>query len=222
MQRQGYLAALVDPRVIAAIQSGRHGGVAIAYVEWAGWTYRRVIADWTLVHDQASARALTATIAAAPLQTGPWTSISGAIDFALPMFAANDFEGARRVIDISGDGPNNSGRSVTQARDEAVAAGVTINGLPIVNERPGRFGLRPVRDLDLYYEHCVIGGPRAFVVVADDFKAFAVAIRRKLIIEIAGGRPPTAGGAARAESRALRRASATAEAPRCEVGPGQP
>lgn len=136
LQRDGYVAALTDPQVIDAIRGGLHGRVAIAYVEWAGYRHRRLVADWHLVRDRPTAEALARRIAAAPIATGVSTSISGAIHFALPMFGAGGFQGERRVIDISGDGPNNDGPDVTTARDAALAMGVTINGLPILNDRP--------------------------------------------------------------------------------------
>lgn len=185
LQRDGYLAALVDPQVIGAVRGGYHGRIAVAYVEWAGAFHQRLVADWTVIEDEASARRFAAKIAETPVRTGPWTSISGVIDFATPLFPANAYEGTRKVIDISGDGPNNQGAPLAEARERAIAAGITINGLPIVNDRPGPFGGPPPRDLDRYYEACVIGGPRAFMVVAESFRAFAQAIRRKLIIEIA-------------------------------------
>src|SRR5690606_31115701 len=148
LQRDGYLAALVDPKVIQAIRSGPLGRIAIAYVEWAGDAYQRTVIDWTLVEDEGDTRAFATALAAQPPTTERWTSISGAIDFALPMFERNGFAGTRQVIDIPGDGYNNSGRPVTAARDEAVAKGVTINGLPILNDRPGPGGWPPAAELD--------------------------------------------------------------------------
>lgn len=186
LQRDGYVAALTDPQVLAAIRGGLHGRIAVTYVEWAGYRHRRLIAEWHVIHDEASAGAFVARIAAAPIATGVSTSISGAIDFALPLFGAARIEGERRVIDISGDGPNNEGPDVTASRDAAVARGVTINGLPILNDRPNVAGFPMLDDLDAYFEACVIGGPGAFTVVAQGFEAFAAAIRRKLILEIAG------------------------------------
>ena len=220
LQRDGYLAALVDPRVIGAIRAGRRGRIAVAYVEWAGSRHAQVIADWALIHDGASARTFASAIARVPVITRPWTSISDAIDFATPLFNGNGFEGTRRVIDISGDGPNNSGRPVTVARDEAVAARITINGLAIINDRPGLFGGAPLPDLDLYYRHCVIGGARAFLVIAEDFGAFAAAIRRKLIIEIAGIAPAFRSFAYRADPTPPRLwpASTGRAPPPCDVG----
>ena len=190
LQRDGYVAALTSPEVIEVIQSGFIGRIALTYVEWAGLEHRWTVVGWRAVHDAASARDFAAILNAAPLSRGQRTSISGAIDFALPMFDGNGFEGTRRVIDISGDGPNNNGRWVWEARQTAIAAGVTINGLPIINNRPNVFGFPSLPDLDLYYWECVIGGPGAFIVVAQSFQDFAAAIRRKMILEIAGLRPP--------------------------------
>lgn len=201
LQRQGYLDALVHPDVIRAIEGGYRGAIAVAYVEWAGAGHRTLIADWAEVGDAASARAFAANIGEAPITRGMYTSISNAIDVAVPMFAGNGFNGGRRVIDISGDGANNEGRLVTLARDAAVAAGITINGLPIVNDRVNPFGRRQIPDLDLYYRYCVIGGPGAFMVVAEGFGSFAEAIRRKLVSEIAG--LPPAGGTAVAQAPAV-------------------
>jgi len=190
MQRDGYVAAIRHPDVIEAIQSGELGAIALAYVEWAGYDHRLLVLDWREVRDPASAEAFAAELERQPISTGRRTSISGAIDFSLPLFDRNDFDGDRRTIDVSGDGANNDGRPVLAARDVAVAAGVTINGLPILNDRPNPFGFPAEKDLDRYYEGCVIGGPGAFIVVARDFHAFAAAIRRKLILEIARVAPP--------------------------------
>ena len=192
LQRQGYADALSDPLVIAAVKSGMLGRMALTYVEWAALGHYRAVVDWSLIDGRESAEEFVRRLITMPVVTARRTSISSAIEFSLPMFDANEFDGMRRVIDISGDGANNYGRFVNEARDEAVAAGITINGLPIVNDRPSRFGWRSIPNLDLYYEHCVVGGPGAFIVVAESFQAFATAVRRKLILEIAdaslGGR----------------------------------
>ncbi len=188
MQREGYIAAFSNPQVIDAIRHGFHGRIAVLYFEWAGLGYNRLLADWTIIHDDASAAAFRAILLDNPPERMPRTSISQAIDYALPQFVRSPHQGKRRVIDISGDGPNNWGRPVTEARDEAVAAGITINGLPIVNDRPS-FGSPQAANLDLYYTDCVIGGPSAFIIVAQGFEDFSRAVRRKLILEIAGGTP---------------------------------
>jgi Protein of unknown function (DUF1194) len=192
LQREGYIAALRHPHVIEAIESGMFGRIAVAYVEWAGDHYQRTMLDWTLIEDAASATAFADALVETPLLSAHWTSLSGAIDYAAPMFEGNGFKGFRRVIDISGDGHNNRGRPVEWARDDAVAAGITINGLPIVNDRPNPWGGRPPPGLDLYYEEQVIGGPGAFIIVAEDYTAFASAILSKLLLEIAGDQPPPA------------------------------
>jgi len=186
LQRQGYISAFRHPDVIRAIEHGMLGRIAVGYYEWAGYGHMRVIADWTEIADEKSANAFADLLTLNPPLTAYRTAIASAIDFAVLWFDINDFEGTRRVVDVSGDGPNNWGGQVTEARDRAVAAGVTINGLPIVNDRPSMGGRRQIPNLDLYYRDCVIGGPGAFIVVANTFDEFANAIRKKLIIEIAG------------------------------------
>ncbi|MEE8445980.1 MAG: DUF1194 domain-containing protein [Alphaproteobacteria bacterium] len=185
LQRQGYIDAITDPEIIRAIRGGILRRIAVTYFEWSGDGYQDPVIGWTLIDGLETARAFAAELDSAPLGTGPWTSISDAIDFGARLFAGNGFEGTRRIIDISGDGPNNTGGPVTPARDQAVASGLTINGLPIMNDRP-TFSRIPMPNLDLYYRHCVIGGRGAFIVVAKDFRTFARAIRRKMILEIAG------------------------------------
>jgi hypothetical protein len=197
LQREGYLAAFRHPRVIDAIKGGMLGRIALTYVEWAGDDYQRTLLDWTLIEDATGAFAFADALAEAPLGSARWTSLSGALDYARPRFDNNGFKGMRRVIDISGDGYNNRGRPVESARDEAVASGITINGLPIVNGRPNPWGSLPPKDLDRYFEDRVIGGPGAFIVVARDYSAFASAILSKLLLEIAGAAPPRALAAAR-------------------------
>lgn len=189
LQRKGYVEAFTAPEVLAAIRSGFHKRIAVIYIEWAGYEHQLTLTKWTLIHDEASARRFASALAASPTGIGPYTSISGAIEYAMPLFKKNNFEGTRQVIDISGDGPNNSGRMVTLAREEALRAGLTINGLPILNNRPSRYGNPPMPNLDLYYKNCVIGGPRAILVIAESFKSFAKAIRKKLVLEIAGAMP---------------------------------
>lgn len=190
LQRDGYVAALTDQQVIDAIRGGLHGRIAVTYFEWAGYRHRRLVAEWHLVHDRPSAEALAARIAAAPIATGVSTSISGAIEHALPLFGAAGYRGERRVIDISGDGPNNDGPDVVTARAAALAMGITINGLPILNDRANVANFPNLDDLDDYYDGCVIGGPGAFMVVAQGFETFAAAVKRKLILEIAARPEP--------------------------------
>jgi hypothetical protein len=184
LQREGYVRALTDDRVIQAIRSGAYGRIAICYVEWAGAHLQFTLIGWTLVKDSASAHAFAGKLSEMPIQSHSRTSISGAIDYSMQLFGRNDFEAERRVIDISGDGRNNDGRPAHLARNEAVARGITINGLPIINDRP-TFGFPPDANLDVYYETEVIGGPGAFMVVARSFEQFGEAILSKLIREIA-------------------------------------
>jgi hypothetical protein len=186
LQRGGYIKALTDPAVIDAVRKGAHGRIAVTYVEWAGRGHYKVVADWAVIDGAGSAQAFAARLAAAALDTRPRTSISDAILLSLPRFHGNGYDGARRIIDVSGDGPNNFGASVTAARDAAVAAGVTVNGLPILPQPSEIETHGAVRELDQYYEDCVIGGPGAFIVIAESYETFADAIRRKLIREIAG------------------------------------
>jgi hypothetical protein len=198
-QRQGYVAALTDPAVANAIRSTFTGKVAATYVEWAGAEQQEVVVPWTLLEDGATAAAFAGAIAEARSRRSMWTSISGAVDFSVPLFEGNGFAGERRVIDVSGDGPNNRGRPVTLARDEAVALGIVINGLPILNDRPQPFDIpTPVEvALDRYYEENVIGGPGSFMVTARGFEEFREAILKKLVLEIAGTTPPGRRTAAR-------------------------
>jgi hypothetical protein len=184
LQREGYRSAVSDPRVVEVVRRGMIGAIGLAYVEWAGFEYQRLVIPWTRIATQRDADTWAETLAEAPRASLSWTSISGAIDFSRQVLRAAPFEGTRRVIDVSGDGVNNSGRPADVARDEAVAEGIIINGLPIINDRP-TFGRMPPIPLDQYFEQNVIGGPGAFMVVAEDFDAFGTAVRRKLLREIA-------------------------------------
>lgn len=193
LQRDGYAAAITDPRVIEAIRSGPRGRVAICFVEWSGGGNQKVLIDWTIVRDSASAQQFASQLAEAPRSFADRTSISGGIEFAMSQFDRAPFESNRRTIDVSGDGTNNSGREVTAARDEALAKGITINGLVILSDRPLSWNAEhtnPPGGLDGYYRNNVIGGPGAFVMVAQDFKSFGQAIISKLIAEIAWMVPP--------------------------------
>ncbi len=180
LQRSGYVAAIRSPDFINAVRSGDHRRIALTYVEWADRNHQKVVVPWRLIDGADAARAFAAALEAEPLEFGRGTSISTAIQFASAYFDANDYDGARRVIDVSGDGPNNFGPPVTEARDQAVAAGIVINGLPIL--------IRPspiVPDIVGYYSVCVIGGPGAFVLPINKVEEFEVAIRHKLVLEVA-------------------------------------
>jgi hypothetical protein len=185
LQREGYMQALTDKRIIDAIRSGALGRIAVTYVEWAGSQYQQTIIDWTVIDGPDAAKAFAVKIGEAPRVAEMWTSISGALIYSAAKFDNNGYEGKRRVIDVSGDGRNNSGPDLAGIRDAVVARGIVINGLPIMSERPN-FGRPPERDLDIYYEQTVIGGPGSFMVPAHDFPDFARAVRTKLIKEISG------------------------------------
>ena len=196
LQRQGYVQAFRDPQVLEAIRGGILGRIAVTYFEWANSAHTHLVVAWTLIDSDGAAETFAAALEQRRPGPAHYTSISGAIDFGRTLFKDNGFEGTRQVIDVSGDGPNNWGDLVTHARDRAVAQGLTINGLPILDEGPGPYGRYNIPNLDLYYRDCVIGGPAAFIVVAENFGAFASAIRRKLILEIAGRAPGQAPAAA--------------------------
>jgi hypothetical protein len=189
LQRRGFALAIRHPEVIKVIQQGRLGRIAIAYVEWAGDHYQRMMVGWRAVGDAKSAVAFAKEIGRLSLRTERWTSISTAIIYSAHSFEGNGFRGRRRIIDISGDGPNNKGPSVVHARNRAVKDGIVINGLPIINARPDRDGSPLLPNLDLYYADCVIGGPGSFVIVAHGIRDFARAIRQKMMLEIADRMP---------------------------------
>jgi uncharacterized protein DUF1194 len=191
LQREGYAAAVADPRVIEAIASGRNRRIALSYVEWSGLASQKLLIDWSLIDGADAAKKFGDQLAELPRSFAERTSISGGIDFAMGVLAKSPYQAPRRTIDVSGDGTNNSGRDVTLARDEALAAGVTINGLVILSERPMAWNpehTNPPGGLETYYRNNVIGGPGAFVVVAQDFNSFGQAIVRKLIAEIVESR----------------------------------
>ena len=188
LQRQGYAAAMTDPRVLRAIAGGAHHAIAITFVEWAGDTDQKTVVDWTVVRDEETGAGVAATILSAPRSYVGRTSISAAIDFAVRRLGEATAAADKRIIDISGDGTSNSGRPVTEARDEAIAKGITINGLAIINNQanPGyAFHTHPPGGLPKYYEENVIGGGGAFLLQVEDFATFADAITRKLVAEIA-------------------------------------
>ena len=185
VQRDGYLQALRHPDLIRAITAGRLGRIAIAYFEWSGQAQDGGMVPWRIIDGPAAAASLADEIATLPVRRSRGTSISRALNFATVLIEDDAIEGARRVIDVSGDGANNVGPPVVGARDEAVARGITINGLPIVISSYGA-----QRNLDLYYEDCVIGGEGAFMMVAQTGEELARTIRRKLILEVSGDMPP--------------------------------
>jgi Protein of unknown function (DUF1194) len=187
LQRNGYVAALTHPEVLTAIRQGRHGRIALSYVEWAGPETQYKVVDWRVIDGPDSARAFAGALAQAPIQRFRGTSISNSLAFVAPQFDHNGYGAKRRVIDVSGDGPNNMGIPIEAVREPIVAAGITINGLPIMIKQMTGFAAIP--NLDEYYEDCVIGGVGAFLVVVQSADQFAEAIRRKLVLEIAGRQP---------------------------------
>jgi hypothetical protein len=193
LQREGYAAALSNPKVIEAIRSGPHGRIAICFVEWSGVTSQKLVIDWTIVSDAASARKIGDQLIELPRAFADRTSISAGIEFSMSQLERAPFRGVRRTIDVSGDGTNNSGRDVTLARDEALAKGVTINGLVILSDSPLPWNpehTNPPGGLDAYYRNNVIGGAGAFVMVAENHNSFGQAIVKKMIAEIAFNPPP--------------------------------
>jgi hypothetical protein len=184
MQIHGYIDALRHPAFIEAIRGGRRGCIGLTYVTWTDARRQDQVVPWRVIADQADAFAFAQAMQDALRPLPGWTSISGAIDFCAGLLLGNGYTAARRVIDVSGDGASNDGRPVTEARDAAVAAGVTINGLPIIEVEP---------NLEQYYRDNVIGGADSFVVVATDTGAFGAAVLRKLLVEVAGIPPPIAG-----------------------------
>ena len=188
LQRDGYAAAIADPRVVRAMTAGPAGRIALCFIEWASNGEQTVVIDWTAVAGDGDAKGISARVREAPRSFMGRTSISAAIDYSMAHLARSPFQAPRRVIDVSGDGTNNSGRPVTQARDEAIAAGVTINGLVILSEVPlptNPQHTHPPGGLTAYYENNVIGGPGAFVLEAENFESFGQLMISKLIKEIA-------------------------------------
>lgn len=188
IQRRGYAEALVSDEVISAIQGGMLGSIAIAYVEWAGSYAQRVVHDWAILRTREDAMAFADAIALNHTPGMARTSISAALTTGAAYFGTNNFTGLRRVIDVSGDGPNNDGVPVIRARNRVVAQGITINGLPLMT-RDGLGDRWTIENLDQYYRDCVVGGVGAFVVPVRDWSEFAAAVRKKLVLEIAGTQP---------------------------------
>jgi hypothetical protein len=200
LQRNGYAAAISDPRVLDAIRSGRNGRIGATFVEWAGVGAQHVVIDWTEIGDAASAKEFGDQLIEAPRSFAGRTSISGGIEFALARLAAAPFNCVRRTIDVSGDGTNNDGRAATELRDQALAAGVTINGLVILSDNPLPWNpehTNPPGGLDNYYRNNVVGGPGAFVMVAKNFNSFGQAIIAKMIAEVSQNQEPARWLAAR-------------------------
>jgi hypothetical protein len=199
LQREGYAAAIADKRVLGVIAEGRHQRIAVSFVEWSGVSSQRLLIDWSLIDGADAARKFGDQLIELPRSFAERTSISGGIDFAMGVLAKAPYQSTRRTIDVSGDGTNNSGRDVTLARDEAVAQGVTVNGLVILSDRPMPWNpehTNPPGGLESYFRQNVIGGRGSFVVVAQDFNSFGQAIVRKLIAEIADATPGRARRAA--------------------------
>jgi len=200
LQREGYARAFTNTEVLRAVQAGPNRAIAVTFVEWSGASDQKVVADWTIVRDGESGAVFASMILAPPRSFAGLTSISAAIDFSMKLFADERFRALRRVIDISGDGTSNSGRPITQARDEALAQGVTINGLTILNLHPNPGYIahtQPPGGLPNYYRENVIGGPMSFLVEIEDFKSFGEAIVSKLVGEIADAGGGAKGLAAR-------------------------
>ncbi len=188
LQREGYILALTSKEFLQALRQGANGKIAVTYFEWAGPSDQKIVMPWRLIDGPEAADAVAAEIARAPYRRASRTSISGALRFAKPLFDDSGYKGLRRVIDVSGDGANNAGPLVVSVREDVLAAGITINGLPIMLKRP-YVGSIDIDDLDIYYEDCVIGGPGAFVVPIREREKFIEATRTKLVLEIAGRRP---------------------------------
>jgi hypothetical protein len=188
LQREGYVLALTSKEFLQALRQGPHGKIAVTYFEWAGQSDQKIIMPWRLIDGPEAADAVAAELTRAPYRRASRTSISGGLRFAKPLFDDSGYKGLRRVIDVSGDGANNAGPLVVPTRDDVLAAGITINGLPIMLKRP-YVGTMDIDNLDVYYEDCVIGGPGAFVIPIREREKFIEATRTKLVLEIAGRQP---------------------------------
>ncbi|MFB9263539.1 DUF1194 domain-containing protein [Bradyrhizobium erythrophlei] len=188
IQREGYAQALMSKEFLQALKAGPNGRISVTYFEWAASTDQKIIIPWRVIDGPESADAVAAEIMKTPIRRASRTSISGAIYFAIPLFDENPHRGLRRVIDISGDGPNNNGLPILGARDAALEKGIVINGLPIMVKEPS-YSTMDIDNLDYYYEDCVIGGPGSFVVSIKDREKFKEAIRTKLLLEVADRMP---------------------------------
>ncbi|WP_425504185.1 DUF1194 domain-containing protein [Roseibium litorale] len=185
VQRAGYVSAITSPDVLEAVRFGPIGRIAVTYLEWGGVDEHFIVANWTVIQDEASAASFAAQIAESPLRQVQRTSIASALTKAVEMMQTNSYNSMRQVIDISGDGPNNQGGSVTKARDKLLTTGVTINGLPLMMKSSSN-AWQAMLNLDQYYEDCVIGGPGSFTIPVRSKEGFADAIKMKLVMEIAG------------------------------------
>jgi hypothetical protein len=188
IQREGYAQAIVSKEFLQALKAGPNGKISVTYFEWAASSDQKIIIPWRLIDGPETADAGAAEIMKTPIRRASRTSISGAINFAVPLFDEDPYRGLRRVIDISGDGPNNNGAPVSTARDAALEKGIVINGLPIMVKEPS-YSTMDIDNLDQYYEDCVIGGPGSFVVTIKEREKFKEAIRTKLLMEVAGRTP---------------------------------
>jgi Protein of unknown function (DUF1194) len=188
VQREGYAQAIVSEEFLQALRAGPKAKISVTYFEWSTSSNQKIIIPWGIVDGPETADAVANEIMSNPVRRGSRTSISGAILFATPLFDENPYRGLRRVIDISGDGPNNDGPPVTPVRDQALAKGIVINGLPVMMREPS-YSTMEINNLDWYYEDCVIGGPGSFLVPIKDRENFKEAIREKLIREVAGRSP---------------------------------
>jgi Protein of unknown function (DUF1194) len=188
LQREGYARAFTSKEFMQALREGANGKIAVTYMEWAGQFDQRVVMPWRLIEGPESADSVAAEIAAAPTRRASRTSISGGLRFARGLFDHSGYRGVRRVIDVSGDGANNSGPPIAPMRDEVVKSGIVINGLPIMLKRANP-GTMDIADLDVYYQDCVVGGPGAFVIPVRTREKFVEAIRTKMVLEVAGRQP---------------------------------
>jgi hypothetical protein len=189
IQRKGYASALTDDNVLKAIAQGAYGKIALTYFEWAGSSSHHVIVPWTTIASREDAEWIAARLSDSVPNSARRTSVSAALEFGADLFAESPFKGMKRVIGISGDGPNNQGGPVEAARDAVVKQGIVINGLPLMTSG-GFNGGYDIRDLDRYYADCVIGGPGAFMIPVNDWSQFPEAVRRKLVLELAGPLSP--------------------------------
>lgn len=192
LQRRGYAEAFRHPAVMNAIRGTRSGAIYVSFIEWAGSDFQRVVIPWSRISDEESGELFAERLLQEPRSFWGWTSVSGAVDYSVRYFRQLPDEATRRIIDVSGDGVNNSGRPAELARDEAVAQGMVINGLVIMNDNPNPGGWRgPQVPLDQYFRESVIGGPGAFMIAIDDFSTFSYAFMNKLIREITALPPET-------------------------------